>query len=49
MLDCPDKEANSTPLLKTTTAVQNPSELAVFVSFRDYNRELVRVGEVGKN
>ena len=30
-----DKEANSTPLLKTTTGMQHPSELAVVVSFRD--------------
>jgi len=33
--------------LKTTTGVQIPSELAVFVSFREYSREMVRVGEVG--
>jgi hypothetical protein len=30
-----NKEANSTPLLRTATAVQNPSELAAVVSFRD--------------
>jgi hypothetical protein len=34
-LDCPDKEANFTPQLKTTTGVQNPSELAAVVSFRN--------------
>jgi len=28
-------EANSTPLLRTTTEVQNPSEPAAVVSFRD--------------
>ena len=28
-------EANSTPLLRTTTGTQNPSELAAVVSFRD--------------
>jgi len=44
MLDCLDKEANSTPLLKTATGVQNPSELAAVVSFRDYSREMVGVG-----
>ena len=33
--DCPDTEANSIPLLRTTTEVQNPSELAADVSFRD--------------
>ena len=32
LLDYPDKEANSTPLLRTTTGVQNPSELAAVVS-----------------
>ena len=34
-MDCLDTEANSTPLLRTTTGVQNPSELAAVVSFRD--------------
>ncbi len=38
----------STPLLKITTGVQNPSELAAIVSFREYSRELVGVGEVGE-
>jgi len=33
--DCPDKETNSPPLLRTATAPQNPSELAAVVSFRD--------------
>ena len=33
--NCLDKKANSTPLLNPTTGVQNPSELAAVVSFRD--------------
>jgi hypothetical protein len=33
--DCPDNEANSTPLLRTTTGTQNPSELAAVVSYCD--------------
>ena len=41
-------EANSTPLLRTTTEVQNPSQLAAVVSFRDddikWGRIEVRVG-----
>jgi len=46
MQDCLDKEANSTPLLRTTTVVQIPSELAAVVSFRNYSRKLVGVGEL---
>ena len=46
MLDSPYKEANSTPLLRTTTGVQNPSELAAVVSFRDdgIKRRRIEVG-----
>ena len=36
-------EANSTPLLRTTTEVQNPSELAAVVSFRDDDRKWGRI------
>jgi hypothetical protein len=44
------KETNSTPLLRTTTGVQNPSEPAADVSFCDdyikWIRIKVSVGEV---
>ena len=36
-------EANSTPLLRTTTEVQNPSELAAVVSFRDDDTKWGRI------
>ena len=41
--DCPDKEANSTPPLRTTTEVQNPSKLAAVVSFRDDDTKWGRI------
>jgi len=43
MQDSPDKEANSTPLLRTTTGTQNPSELEAVVSFRDDDRKWGRI------
>ncbi len=46
MLDCSDKEANSTPLLKITTGVQYPSEWIEVISFYDDNIKKKRI-EVG--
>jgi hypothetical protein len=43
MLDCPDKKANSTPLLRTTTGIQNPSELVAVVSSCDDDRKWGRI------